>query len=241
MQKKRLIVTALMCFSLSLSQAIATTVNSEQGNSVEDLYSKKCADCHGEEGRGVKPTVPKLAGQHPDYLYKQLRNYMAADGRAADADVAYPSPSELVYVAAPEGKLPVRRNPIYFLAMNGMVEGLSDREMKALSVYLSRQRRESEATTLPKDEFLIVERLYRAGDATRKLPACASCHGPSGAGIPAQFPRLSGQYPKYLVQQLKNFRSGHRDNDPNGMMRDIAYKLTDDEISSLAKYVSGLR
>lgn len=209
---------------------------------VQLLVKKQCGGCHGDDGNSLKPTVPKLAGQHADYLYKQLRNFKAADGKPMGPNnPVYPTPSDLVYVAAPEGKLPERTNPLYFLAMNGMVKDLSDADMKAVAVYFSEQKRKPNAVTLSGETLEAAQKLYHAGDPARGLPTCAGCHGPNGAGLPAQFPRLSGQLAGYTTAQLKNFRSGDRTNDPNSMMRDVAYKLTEDEIALLADYIAGLR
>jgi cytochrome c553 len=73
------------------------------------------------------------------------------------------------------------------------------------------------------------------------VPACASCHGPAGAGIPAQFPRLAGQHAEYTVSQLKLFRSGERENDPSKMMRMIATRMSDQDMAAVADYIQGLR
>jgi cytochrome c553 len=73
------------------------------------------------------------------------------------------------------------------------------------------------------------------------VAACAGCHGPSGAGIPVEFPHIAGQFAAYIETQLKAFRSGARANDPNGMMRGVAAHMTDDEIKAVAQYVAGLR
>lgn len=208
---------------------------------VRQLVQKHCSGCHEEDGNSTKSSVPKLAGQHADYLYKQLRNFKAADGKPmGPSNPMYPTPSDLVYVAAPEGKLPERTNPLYFLAMNGMVMALSDADMKAIAVYFSEQRRKPAVATLRGEALLAAQKLYRAGDPARGLPTCAGCHGPTAAGLPAQFPRLAGQFASYTAKQLKNFRDGNRTNDPNNMMRDVAYKLTEDEIALLSDYIAGL-
>ncbi|HEY9531985.1 MAG TPA: c-type cytochrome, partial [Burkholderiales bacterium] len=72
-------------------------------------------------------------------------------------------------------------------------------------------------------------------------PACAGCHGPAGAGIPAQYPRVAGQFAEYVSAQLRLFRDGARANDPNGMMRGVAARLTEREIRAVAEYAAGLR
>ena len=73
------------------------------------------------------------------------------------------------------------------------------------------------------------------------IAACTSCHGPTGAGVPAQYPRLAGQYAEYTTAQLAAFRSGERANDPNSMMRMIAARLSDAEIKAVSEYIAGLR
>lgn len=129
-----------------------------------------------------------------------------------------------------------RQNPI----MAGMVTTLTPEDMKALGVYYARQKLKPAQA---KDEALAREgeRLYRGGVASKGLPACAACHAPNGAGIPARYPRLGGQYAEYTAAQLKAFRSGERANDPERMMQAIAAKMTDREIEAVSEYIAGLR
>jgi cytochrome c553 len=84
-------------------------------------------------------------------------------------------------------------------------------------------------------------RLYRNGNAGSGLPACASCHGASGAGIDGQFPRIAGQHAKYTTTQMKYFRSGFRDNDAGKMMQSVARKMSDQEIRAVSEYLATLR
>ncbi|WP_148252505.1 c-type cytochrome [Aidingimonas lacisalsi] len=95
-----------------------------------------------------------------------------------------------------------------------------------------------------KDEAELLARgreLYRAGDASKGLPACTACHGPTGAGIEsAGYPALSGQQPAYTIATLEAFASGERSNDDNGVMRDIASKMSDEDREAIANYVFGL-
>jgi cytochrome c553 len=131
--------------------------------------------------------------------------------------------------------------------MKGFATTLSDADMKALGVYFAAQKGRTIGT---KDEKLAksAERLYRAGDATRGIPACAGCHSPSGAGIPAQYPRLGGQHAEYTLAQLTAFKSGIRggatkdDANANGkIMMTIAGRLTAGEMKALAEYTAGLK
>jgi cytochrome c553 len=130
--------------------------------------------------------------------------------------------------------------------MKGFAANLSDADMKALGAYYATQKARSVGT---KDMAAAktVEKLYRAGDTARGIPACAGCHSPSGAGIPGQYPRIGGQHAEYTLAQLTAFKSGARgkatkeDAHPNGkMMMSIASKLTDAEMKALAEYAAGL-
>lgn len=135
-----------------------------------------------------------------------------------------------------EFKAGTRNNAI----MAGMAAGLTPETMADLGAYFERQKVKRPGA---RDKALAVEgrKLYRAGDAARGLPACSSCHSPSGAGIPSQYPRVGGQHQEYTIAQLKAFRAGERANDANSMMRSVAAKLTDKEMSALAEYLAGLK
>ncbi len=112
--------------------------------------------------------------------------------------------------------------------------------MKAIALYFSKQKIKPSAATDPK-LVEVGKQLWRKGDFERGIPACAGCHGPAGAGLPSQYPRLAGQYAEYTVQQLKNFRAEDRSNDPERMMRTIADKMSDRQIKAVADYIAGLR
>lgn len=172
-----------------------------------------CVACHGADGNSAIPANPILAGQGEQYLLKQLREFKAADDKPA-----------------------LRKNEI----MGGIASTLSDEDMKNVALYFSQQKLKPSAAS---DEKLIAagQSLWRKGDFDRGVPACAGCHGPTGAGIPVQYPRLAGQYAEYLATQLKNFRTEERSNDPASMMRMIADKLSDKQIKAVADYMAGLR
>lgn len=117
---------------------------------------------------------------------------------------------------------------------------LSAEDMVNLGAYYSAQLPKAKPA---KDAALVAEgqKLYKGGNAGSGVPACTSCHGPAGAGIPVQFPRLAGQQSKYVLAQLKNFRTGDRANDGGKMMQAIAKKMTEQEMRAVAEYISGLR
>jgi len=123
--------------------------------------------------------------------------------------------------------------------MMGMVAMLSEQDMKDLAAYYASQEATPETVSA---EIAVAGRdLYMGGDKQRGIPACTACHGPRGNGLElAKFPKISNQHPAYIKAQLEGFRSKVRNNDPNGMMVDIAAKLTDADIELLSKYISAL-
>ena len=129
-----------------------------------------------------------------------------------------------------------RKNPI----MAAMAQPLSEEDMRAVAAYYSAQKPRPGAAR-NKETVAVGQKLYRGGNAESGVPACSACHGPSGAGVPAQFPRVAGQLADYTTAQLKAFRAGERANDPNRTMRALAERLSDREIAALAEYISGLR
>ncbi len=129
-----------------------------------------------------------------------------------------------------------RKNPV----MLGMATALSPQDMKNLGAYFEGQKPKTRAARNP-ELVKLGQQIYRGGIMAKGVAACASCHGPSGAGIPAQFPRVAGQYSEYTLAQLQAFRAGERGNDPNQMMRAIAAKLSDREIKAVSEYMAGLR
>ncbi len=129
-----------------------------------------------------------------------------------------------------------RKNPI----MGGIVASLSPADMKNLAAYFS-EKQAKPRTAKDKDKALLGQKIYRGGVQGSGVPACASCHGANGQGIPVQFPRLAGQHADYVQTQLNNFRAGERANDAAKMMRVIAAKMTPQEMEAVAQYIEGLR
>lgn len=172
--------------------------------------SQICVACHGVDGNSVVPAWPKIAGQLERYLIKELKEYR-------------------------KGEKGARFDP----TMSPMSQSLSDSDIEDLAAYFSKQ---TETIGNTKADLLTLgEKIYRAGNLETGVPACAACHGPAGMGNnPAIFPRLSGQFPEYTLDQLKKFRAKTRSDDPNSIMRDIANKMTDEEMQAVSSYVSGL-
>jgi len=194
--------------AFSAAPAVAQDAAKAQG-----IAAQVCAACHAADGNSIGPANPKLAGQFPEYLRKQLVDFKAQGG-----------------------KKPARENPV----MNGMVANLSAADMQNLAAYFSGQKLKPAAAT-DKDLATLGQKVWRGGNAQTGVPACAGCHGPTGAGIPAEFPRVAGQYAEYVATQLRSFRDGARANDPNGMMRGVAGRMSEREIKAVAEYAAGLR
>lgn len=189
-----------------------------------------CAACHGQEGISISGAVgPNLAGQGQKYILKQLHDFKSG----------------------------ARADPV----MGAQVASLSEEDMENLAAYYASlpvaPASTSGAGENPEEMLMLGQALYRGGDMERGIPACAACHGPSGAGIePAAFPLLSAQHFDYTRAQLQKFYAAAtlqeqpsdvdkatvtvRANDPNEMMRDIAAKMTPKQIEAVSHYIQGL-
>jgi len=201
----------LGALSLASSMALANTPaaaapakpDAAKGQAIS---TQVCGACHTADGSRGSPANPILAGQHPEYIVKQLQEFKS-------------------------GK---RNNPI----MKGFASMLSDADMvNVAAFYGSKSAKPGNA----KDKALVQlgEKIYRGGIADKAVPACAGCHSPNGAGIPAQYPRVGGQHADYTEAQMVAFRGGARAN--SAQMAVIAAKLSDREIKAVADYMAGLR
>lgn len=177
------------------------------------IASQVCAACHSTDGNSQLPANPKLAGQFYEYLHKQLANFKSQGGKKAE-----------------------RENAV----MAGMTANLSAADLRDLAAYYAAQKLKP-AAAKDKDLAALGQKIYRGGNIATGVAACAGCHGPTGAGMPTQYPRIAGQFAEYVEAQLIAFRSGARANDPNGMMRGVAARMTDREIKAVAEYAAGLR
>jgi cytochrome c553 len=208
------VVAMSVCLAVAFAgQAMAQGVAKPDPSKGQAIASQVCVACHMADGNSIQPVNPKLAGQIPEYLYKQLTNFKPQGNAKAE-----------------------RENPI----MAGMVANLSDADMRNVAAYFGAQALRPAAAE-DKNLAAMGQKIYRGGNLETGVVACAGCHGPTGAGIPKQYPRISGQFAQYIEAQLKAFRSGTRGNDPNGMMRGVTARMTDQEIRAVAEYAAGLR
>src|SRR5438445_273226 len=201
---------AACCAGPALAQQPPVKPDLARGQSIA---AQVCAACHAADGNSTAPANPKIAGQFPEYLNKQLSDFKPKDG-----------------------KKPARESPV----MMGMVANLSEADMKSLAAYYAAQQLRPSAAA-DKDLVALGQRIWRGGNPAKNIPACSGCHGPAGSGIPAQYPRLAGQYAEYLGAQLKAFREATRANDTNGIMRGVAAHMNDREIRAVSEYAAGLR
>lgn len=198
---------------LSFPIVLAVTASSAMAGADPELGRAKaalCGACHGADGNSAAPIFPKLAGQQASYIEKQITEFHSG----------------------------FRKDPV----MSAQAATVSLEDIPHIAAYFSSQKIARGETKPDLAEMTALgERLFRGGNPVSHVPACSGCHGPQGAGnSAARIPRVGDQSPEYVAKALKDFRSGTRINDPNGMMRGVAARLTDDEIAALAQYIQGL-
>ncbi len=173
-----------------------------------------CVQCHGARGEGQPANgFPRLAGQGKQYLAKQLRDFRSG----------------------------ARKNAI----MAPIAKSLEERDIDAVSAYYSDIVLAQPApTTPPQPDAEAVRagaKLATRGKWDKDVPACFACHGPEGTGIAPNFPAIAKQNAAYTSRQLREWKSGTRDNDPQGLMKAVADRLTDSEIEAVSVYLEFLK
>ncbi|MEO8485997.1 MAG: c-type cytochrome [Betaproteobacteria bacterium] len=189
------------------------------------------------------PAKPDLAKA------QQIVNQVCAACHGADGSSPTPAnpslaglPADYITVQLAHFKAGIRQNPV----MQAFAATLSDADTVSLGAFYASQKPKPQGA---RDAALARQgqKLWRAGDAANGIPACSACHGPTGAGIPKNYPRLGGQWADYVVVQLKAFRAGERGNDPAGkdlngkIMAGVARGMTDAQMKAVAEYAQGLR
>jgi cytochrome c553 len=202
--KKKLLVGVWTLVTLWSSVATGTEPTDARLRA-EEIVSGRCFICHGLEGESASPVFPRLAGQHAEYIAKQLNDF----------------------------KLGKRKSE----AMKPQTDELTKADMKALGAFFESKP----AVGRPvKDEDLVAvgKFIFQRGNSFSGLPSCASCHGAKGFGSPL-LPRLAGQHPRYIEEQLKQFNKRERTND-NAVMHTVASKLTELEKHAVAEFIATL-
>lgn len=171
----------------------------------EQIVAERCSLCHGKGGESASAIYPRLAGQHAEYIARQLADFKS--GRRSSE------------------------------TMKPQAESLTPEEMAALGAYF--ETRKAGGRRAQDGELVAVGKsIFAHGNRYSGLPACASCHGPQGHGT-AQLPRLAGQHPRYVDDQLRQFNKRERTND-NAVMHTVASRLTELETHAVAEYVATL-
>jgi cytochrome c553 len=194
-------------------------------------------------------TATKPGSGKPDLARaKEIVNQTCVACHGADGNSPIPAnPSlagqqaEYISLQLAHFKDGVRNNAL----MKGMVGALTPDDMRALGVYFSQQKPKG-STAGDADIASSGRATYRGGNGASGVPACASCHAPTGVGIPVRYPRLAGQHADYTLAQLKSFKAGERGMDKAGkdangrVMAQIASRMSDAEMQAVAQYVAGL-
>jgi cytochrome c553 len=170
-----------------------------------------CASCHGDAGGGnAEGGFPRLSGLAEGYLAHELDSF--ADGS--------------------------RDNEM----MGPVAQGLTVEERRAVAAFYAGLRAPPPDETPPPDGTASARGrvLAQTGEWTKALPACAQCHGPEGQGVGSAFPPLAGQPAAYLAAQLSAWKAGTRRNDPLGLMKGIADRLSDGDATAVAAYYAAL-
>ena len=214
----KMIKNTMMLVALALSAPISAETTPDSNTApatVKEIASGVCAGCHNVDGNSVIPMNPILAGQHAEYITKQLIDFKAT-----------------------ESNPPKRNSPV----MSSMVAALSLEDMKELGEYYAKQETNPSTVTTDADEKLIAmgKILYHGGSLIDDIPACASCHGPTGSGIPPRYPALAGQHAEYTMTQLNQFNMGDRAND-NGVMQKVLTRMSGPEKRAVSAYIATMR
>lgn len=212
----KVIKNTAVIFALILSNQVFAETNthgdSEKG---KEIATGVCAGCHNADGNSVIPSNPILAGQHAEYITKQLMDFKIGGDSPAKRD-----------------------NPV----MSSMVEALTAEDMKNLGAYYAQQKIERGAISEADASLLeLGKRIYNGGNLENNVPACSSCHSPNGAGIPPYYPKLAGQHADYTISQLQAFRQGIRKNDVNGEMQKVVLRMSIKEEKAVAEYIATLK
>lgn len=186
--------------------------DSEKG---QEIATGVCSGCHNADGNSVIPSNPTLAGQHVEYITKQLMDFKA------------------------EGDSPAKRDS---QVMSSMVAALTAEDMVNLAAYYAQQKI-NPGTTSNSDQSLLDlgKKVFNGGNLENNVPACSSCHSPNGAGIPPHYPRIAGQHADYTISQLEAFRQGNRANDLNHEMQKAVLRMSAQEIKAVAEYIATLK
>lgn len=199
--------------ALALAAGAVTAAPKADVAKGKEIANNVCAACHAADGNSGIAMYPKVSAQHEAYIFQQTMDIK--EGKRIHGSAA---------------------------AMKPLVMGLSEQDIRDVSAFYAKQQAKPGETN-PKENAELGAQIYRGGLAAKKIPACMSCHGPNGAGMPGggsailAFPRLGGQHKAYVVEQMKAFQSGQR---KNSIMADIANRMSEEELNAVGNFIQGL-
>lgn len=202
---------ARMLLCASVLYSFCTQIFAQQ--SVPDTIAQRtaaCVACHGKDGRATSDGYfPRIAGKPAGYLYNQLVNFR--DGRRQNAQMTY------------------------------MVAHMSDQYLKEIADYFASQHLPYPPPQAPDVPQSLLERgrlLIRAGDKSKNIPACVSCHGEKLTGVDPSIPGLLGLSHYYLGAEFGSWRTGVRKAAVPDCMGQIAKQLTPEDITAVASWLA---
>lgn len=225
-------IKKLLTVSFCLALVTSTGFVNAQGNaSAGKAKAASCAGCHGEDGNSMMPGFPKLAGQHQNYLVKQLKAFKGGERISPMMAPLAASLDEqtMEEIAAYYSGNKITRNPAPTLSSN-------DEDDDAPAKTAEQKKAELD------DLIIKGSDLYRNGNLSREVSACIACHGPYAEGNkPAAYPSLHSQHADYVMKTLTDFKTGARSNNRENVMHMIATKMTDEDIKAVAYYISTMK
>jgi cytochrome c553 len=200
------------------------------------IFSALASAAHAAEPAAPAPSKAELMARGQQIAGAVCVACHGLDGMSAVS--ANPNiaamPAQYIAKQLEHFKSGARKNAV----MQGMAANLSDADMQALGEYYFSQRAKNNAVARNQALAEQGKKIYRAGIADAKVPACAGCHGGAGAGIPAIYPRLAGQWPEYTLTTLQAYASGER---KHPMMNTITGRLREKDMAAVAEYIAGMR
>lgn len=192
------------------AQELPTPAPIDPKASADSVAEHVCAQCHGPAGMATLANVPNLAGQHAEYLAKQLREFRSR--HRADANAA--------------------KN------MWGVAHNLTDKQIDGLAAHFAAQKPQAQPTEGKPGQIAAGKPIFTGGAMAQGVPACSGCHGEDGVGK-TMFPRLAGQHMTYLIKQLMVFqRTNERPG--GAVMKSVSHELTPENIENVAAYLQAL-
>ena len=199
--------------ALALAAGAVTAAPKADVAKGKEIANNVCAACHAADGNSGIAMYPKVSAQHEAYIFQQTMDIK--EGKRTHGSAA---------------------------AMKPLVMGLSEQDIRDVSAFYAKQQAKPGETN-PKENAELGAKIFRGGIADKKVPACMSCHGPSGAGMPGggadiiAYPRIGGQHKAYIVAQMQAYQSGQRE---NAMMQDIAKRMSAEELEAVGNFIQGL-